>query len=140
MSAEFIDSNVFVYLFDAGDPARQATSRNLVSSLIRSHSGAISFQVVQEVLNVITGKLATPVQPHDARTFLDDVLRPLWRVYPSSALYHRALDLRLRYGFSFYDSLTVAAALSAGCTTLHTEDLHAGQRIEGLTVVNPFAT
>ena len=47
--------------------------------------------------------------------------------------------IRTRYGFSFYDSLIVAAALEAGCTTLYSEDMQDGQRIEGLTIRNPFA-
>jgi len=44
----------------------------------------------------------------------------------------------LRYRFSFYDSLIVAAALDAGCKTLYSEDLQQGQRIDGLTIQNPF--
>ena len=34
--------------------------------------------------------------------------------------------------------MIVAAALSAGCTRLVTEDLQDGRRIETLTVENPF--
>ena len=49
-----------------------------------------------------------------------------------------ASALARSYGLDFYDVLIVAAALEAGCDTLLTEDLQAGQRIEGLTVVNPF--
>lgn len=45
-----------------------------------------------------------------------------------------------RYGFSVYDAMIVAAALIAGCTTLHTEDMHDGLLVEGqLRLVNPFA-
>ena len=43
-----------------------------------------------------------------------------------------------RFGFSFYDSLIVAAALEAGCTRLYSEDLQHGQRIQNLTIENPF--
>ena len=60
-------------------------------------------------------------------------------MWPSPTLYHRALDVKARWQFGFYDSLIVASALQAGCTTLLTEDLQAGQRIEGLTITNPFA-
>ncbi|MBA3636750.1 MAG: PIN domain-containing protein, partial [Rubrobacteraceae bacterium] len=66
------------------------------------------------------------------------VLGPLWTVSPSLALYRRTLDLQARYRYSFYDSLIIAAALDAGCTRLYSEDLQDGQRIEGLTVENPF--
>ncbi len=40
--------------------------------------------------------------------------------------------------FSFWDALIIEAAVSAGADLLLTEDLQHGQRIEGLTVVDPF--
>jgi predicted nucleic acid-binding protein len=49
-----------------------------------------------------------------------------------------SVDFLDRYGFHFYDSLIVAAALEAGCSRLFSEDLQHGQRIDGLTVENPF--
>lgn len=96
----------------------------------------ISFQVVQETLNVLTRKLGA--KPDDARRFLDAVLAPLWSIAPSPALYADALEIRSRFQFSFYDSLIVAAALAGGCTRLVSEDLHSGQSIRGLTLVDPF--
>jgi predicted nucleic acid-binding protein len=33
----------------------------------------------------------------------------------------------------------LAAAASAGCETLYTEDLQAGQTVAGVKIVNPFA-
>lgn len=54
-------------------------------------------------------------------------------------VHDRGLDIAERYGFSLYDSMIVAAALCAGCTTLFTEDLQHRQVIDGaLTVRNPF--
>ena len=45
-----------------------------------------------------------------------------------------------RYGFSIYDSMIVASALVAGCTTLWSEDMQDGLLVEGrLRIVNPFA-
>jgi predicted nucleic acid-binding protein len=45
-----------------------------------------------------------------------------------------------RYGFSVYDAMIVAAALLAGCTMLHTEDMQDGLLVEGhLRLANPFA-
>lgn len=47
--------------------------------------------------------------------------------------------LAKRYQLSVYDAMIAAAALEAGCTTLASEDLSAGQRFEGrLTIRNPF--
>jgi hypothetical protein len=38
-----------------------------------------------------------------------------------------------------WDALIVQAALAAGCATLFSEDLQAGQRFGNLEVVNPFS-
>jgi predicted nucleic acid-binding protein len=138
MSGDFIDSNVFVYLFDESNAVKRQAAEELVRAGLENSTATISFQVVQEFLNVITRKLPTPATLEEARRLLDTVLVPLWTVMPTEALYHRALDVHVRYQFRFYDALIVAAALTAGCTRLYSEDLQHGQRIEGLTVENPF--
>jgi predicted nucleic acid-binding protein len=53
-------------------------------------------------------------------------------------LYQRALDIQARYHYGFCDALIIAAALEAGCSRLYSEDLQHGQRIERLTIENPF--
>jgi predicted nucleic acid-binding protein len=138
MSGEFIDSNVFVYLFDETDDRKRKAAERIVDSALQTHNASISFQVVQETLNVLTRNLPTPMSVEGAKDFLRQVLVPLWRVSPSPALYDRALDLQSRYRYGFYDSLIIAAALDAGCTQLFSEDLQDGQQIEGLTIRNPF--
>ena len=135
---DFLDTNVFVYLFDETAPGKRQVADSLVHRGLADGCGCISYQVIQETMNVLVGKLgATPEQ---MRKLMDDVLFPLWRVDPSRTLYRRGLDVRARYGFSVYDSLIVAAALDAGCSTLYSEDLQHGQRIEGLTIVDPFGS
>lgn len=138
MSGDFIDSNVFVYLVDPDDSAKRRRAEELIGGAVESGSASISFQVVQETLNVMTRKLPSVLTSDDTRRFLQEVLMPLWRVMPSHTLYERALTLRATHGYSFYDSLILAAALTAGCTRLYSEDLQHGQRIEGLTIHNPF--
>lgn len=134
----FIDTNVFVYQIDSRDPRKQAIAERLVRDALASGSGCISFQVVQEWLNTVTYKAAIPLGLPQAQAFLDTVLAPLCAVSSSAGLYRRALDVQQRWQFSFYDALIVAAALEAGCTRLLSEDLQHGQRIESLTIENPF--
>jgi predicted nucleic acid-binding protein len=138
MSADFFDSNVFLYLVDSSAPAKAAIARRLVQDALHTGEGRISFQVIQETLNVITRKFQAPVTPTDARQLMNDVLVPLWHTMPSQRLYERALDLHARYQYGFYDALIIAAALSDGCARLFSEDLQHGQQIEGLTIENPF--
>lgn len=138
MSADFFDSNVFVYLFDEANAAKHAVARGLVADALAQGTGIVSFQVVQEVLSVLTRKLKVIARAEDAESFMQQTLVPLWQVQPSPELYASALDIQQRQGFSFYDSLVVAAALQAGCGRLFSEDLQHGQRIGRLRVENPF--
>lgn len=94
--------------------------------------------MVQETLNVVLRKAEIPLDAGSARHYLDTVLAALYRIPPSLALYQNGLELQSRYQLAFYDSLIVAAALEAGCTRLWSEDLQHGQRIERLTIENPF--
>jgi predicted nucleic acid-binding protein len=41
---------------------------------------------------------------------------------------------------SFWDALIVVAAEGSGAKTLYSEDLHAGQELLGVRIVNPFPT
>ena len=137
MNADFfLDTNVFVYMFDETDDPKRTSAENLVQQALVEREGCISYQVVQETVNVLSGKMNA--SPHQVRRILDHVLLPLWRVNPSERLYHRSLDLQSRYHYGFYDSLIVAAALESGCKILYTEDLHQGQQIDDLTIRNPF--
>ncbi len=49
-----------------------------------------------------------------------------------------AWDIQDRYGYSWWDSLIVAAALQSGCRYLLTEDLQADQVIDTMTIISPF--
>jgi predicted nucleic acid-binding protein len=51
----------------------------------------------------------------------------------------KSAEIAIRYRFSNWDSLIIAAALLANCDILYSEDMQHGQTIDGaLTVVNPF--
>jgi predicted nucleic acid-binding protein len=134
---DFIDSNVLVYLFDAAGRKRDIAD-GIVNEALQE-GGAISFQVVQEVLNTMTRRDYIPSAEPDMLRTVRDLLLPLWTINPSEELYSRAISVHDRYRYSFYDSLIIAAALQAACTRLYSEDMQDGQRIEGLTIVNPFA-
>ncbi len=138
MSADFLDSNVILYAFLPGDARKQDIAQTLLSEALAQANTSISFQVVQETLNVLVTKGSAPMPAHRAAEFMREKLLPLWDVMPTLRLYERGLELQQRYGYSFYDSLIVAAALEAGCSRLLTEDLQHGQRIESLVIEDPF--
>ena len=139
MSAKyFIDKNIFVYAFDTGNPEKQEKADELIENALQSNAGCISFQVVQEFINVSTRKFAVPLSIRDCEKYIKSILSTLCEIFVSIELYSQALDVMDRWKFSFYDSLIVAAALQADCSILYSEDLQHEQKIGHLTITNPF--
>lgn len=60
MSGEFIDTNVFIYLFDEADEHKRNIAEQLIRSALEIRSACISHQVVQETLNVVTRNCHSP--------------------------------------------------------------------------------
>ncbi|PWW82504.1 VapC toxin family PIN domain ribonuclease [Prosthecochloris marina] len=134
----FLDTNILVYSFDSTFPAKQAEALRLIKNALHGGKGVISSQVVQEFINVATKKFDVPFSLQDCRKYLDTVLAGLCRVFSSLDLYKQALDIMERWGYSHYDSLIIAAALQADCEVLYSEELHHHQKIQGLTIIDPF--
>ena len=129
---DFIDTNVVLYLLSA-DPAKAGRAEELLAL-----GGTISVQVLNEFAAVASRKLRMSLR--EVREVLGHI-RAVCAVEPITIETHeRALHIAQRYGLSIYDALIVAAALLAGCKTLHSEDMQDGQVIERrLTIRNPFA-
>lgn len=139
MSVEcFLDTNLFIYQLEALDERKFETADRIIHQGIETNNACISFQVVQECLNTALRKAEVLLSTDEMRTYMENVLAPLFLVPASISLYHRALGIQARYRYGFYDSLIIAAALDAGCTRLYSEDLQDGQQIEGLAIENPF--
>jgi predicted nucleic acid-binding protein len=135
----FLDTNIFVYTFDSASPAKRARANDLVSRALDTRLGVISYQVVQEFLNVATRKFAKPMRAPEAQLYLARILMPLCEVFPDASLYSQALALREETQLSFYDSLIVSSAIAGDCRILWTENLQHKQRIRNLEIRNPFA-
>ena len=134
----FLDTNILVYTFDETAPDKQMKARALVERALEHKTGVISYQVVQEFINVATRKFTPPLSTAQTLRYLHEVLEPLCGVFSSNDLYRKAIGIQDRWRYGFYDSLIIASALSAGCNTLYSEDLQASQSIESLTIVDPF--
>jgi predicted nucleic acid-binding protein len=134
----FIDTNIFVYCFDDRQPDKKVRALALISDALQTGNGIISWQVMQEFLNVSTRKFQVPLKPEDAKVYLQKVLHPLCHVFPDLDLYGTALDVLKETNYSFYDSLIIAGALRGGCVILYSEDLNPGHQVDGVKVVNPF--
>jgi predicted nucleic acid-binding protein len=134
----FLDTNIFVYAYDDRDPRKNSVAVDLIRQLTISGDAVISYQVVQEFFNVALAKSPRRLSHPDAHVILQDVFRPLQIVPSSFTLISDAIRIQERYRLSWYDSLIVAAAQQAGCSTLYSEDLQHGQQFGSVTVRNPF--
>ena len=134
-----MDTNIFVYSFDGEDAEKRGIARKLIDDSLQTGKGIVSFQVVQEFINVALQKFAQPLSIQDAKTYLDTVLMPLCDVYPNHDFYSQGIDIHTTTGYSFYDSLILAAAQRGNCRILYSEDLQAGQTVGSTTIVNPFS-
>jgi predicted nucleic acid-binding protein len=140
MTAEFfLDTSVFVNTFDATSPAKRRRARALVRRALEAGVGVISWQVAQEFVNVALHRFEDPLTPGEAAEYVEQVLSPLCRVFPSPDLLVDALAIHSETGLGVNDALIVAGALASGVRTLYSEGLLAGREFRGLRVENPFA-
>ncbi len=130
---EFVDTNIWVYahLDDPGEPRAKAAWQ-LIKRLPRP---VVSAQVIAEYFSVMrrNGQEDAWAQRNVERMLQHCRIQTL-----DLQVIHRAIALRRRYGFPYWDCQILAAALAAGCSILYTEDLQHGQRIEELTVIDPL--
>jgi predicted nucleic acid-binding protein len=132
MPDSFLDSNVILYLA-AEEQAKADCAEELVT-----RGGTISIQVLNEVANASRRKMR--MSWPETRTFLSTIRELLNVESVTIATHETGIDLAEQYGLSVYDGMIVAAALSANCDTLFSEDLQDGLLIRGrLRIVNPFA-
>lgn len=129
----FLDTNIVVYLYSGDEPEKQAVAL----ALIEQSNPVVSTQVLSELANTLSRKFGLT---YDVVAQAVAEVRDACTVVPVMPdTIAQALDLAQKHRYSYYDSLILAAALSAGCETLATEDMQHGQVIEGvLEIRNPF--
>ncbi len=133
----FVDTNVLVYARDRSEPDKQRRAADWMANLWDTGLGRLSYQVIQEYYVTLTRKLDPPRSTEDAR---EDIaaLRAWNPVSVDQRTIEAAWDIEDRYGYSWWDSLIVAAARQSGCRYLLTEDLRNGHEIDTLTIISPF--
>ncbi|HXZ19241.1 MAG TPA: PIN domain-containing protein [Candidatus Acidoferrales bacterium] len=131
----FVDTNVFLYAFDAAAGSKQQAAILWLAHLWQSGRGRVSYQVLQEYYANVSQKWPA------ARTPVREKIRELLAWQPvaiDGAVIELAWKTQDRFRLSFWDSLIVAAAKAASCRYLLTEDFQPGQDLEGVLVVHPF--
>ncbi len=134
----FLDTNVLVYAHDSVSPEKKARSQQLVFECLRRNSGVISAQVLSEFFVTVTQKVERPMTAEQAKREIV-LLSVMETVEIDATLVLDAVNLKLRWQLSYWDSLILAAAVRAGCNTVYSEDMSDGQVYGSLTVRNPYA-
>ena len=134
----FLDTNIFVYSLDPVDPRKARIAEELVTRGVASRLGVVSYQVVQEFMNVSLRQFRATMTVTELELYFFKVLLPMMTVPSSSGLFLEALRLQKADQTAWYDSLIIAAALQGGCKVLYSEDLQHGRRFGDLVIQNPF--
>jgi predicted nucleic acid-binding protein len=130
VSKPFVDSNVVLYLL-SGDASKADRAQAILTA-----GAVISVQVLNEVTSVCLRKLKMPWHEVDA---VLSALKATCEVQPLTVASHeKAVELAKQFQLSFYDAHIVASAVLCGASTLLTEDMHVGLRVDTLVLQNPF--
>ncbi|MDE2398455.1 MAG: PIN domain-containing protein [Burkholderiales bacterium] len=137
MSAVFVDTNVLLYAFDPREPVKRERSQAWLAECWQRRCGRVSSQVMHEFYANARKRFASAIAAGDARS---EVRRyQQWKPWlVDQATVETAWAVESRYRLGYWDALMIAAAQHMGCRWLLTEDLQHEQRIEQLTIVNPF--
>ncbi|KQN40348.1 hypothetical protein ASG37_00600 [Sphingomonas sp. Leaf407] len=127
----FLDTNILLYAY-ADDP-KQVSARRLIDG-----TPIISVQCLNEFAVVSRRKQQLSWIEIARRIAL--IRQGMSSIVPLTETIHAdGLRIAERYKLQIYDSMIAAAALSAGCDRLWSEDLQHGLMIDGrLDVANPF--
>ena len=133
----FFDTNVLVYAFDVGAPAKRKKAAQLLSERAAAGEVLISTQVLQEFYVAVTRKLAQPLAEESALAATRE-LTAFPTVTVDANLVLAAIRSSREHRISFWDALIIEAARSGGASVLYSEDLNDGQIFDGATVKNPL--
>jgi predicted nucleic acid-binding protein len=125
----FVDTNILVYCYTEDEPEKSEKAQ-IVCDV---PDAFISTQVLAELSNSLKKKFV--YSWNDIESTLSEVGSD-FNVYINKPSTIEQAD---KYGYSFYDSLIISAALDCNCETLYSEDMQHGQIIEKrLKIINPF--
>lgn len=132
----FVDTNIWFYALTDSPFPKKDQANGLLDSLQKPY---INGQVIRELAYNLKKKAGY------SENALQEVFRQLhldcFIVPDEKESFLLASRLRMDAGFSYWDSLIVAAALVANCDTLYSEDMQHGQVVTGsMTIINPLRT
>ena len=111
----FIDSNIWLYAFVAGDRLKNIKATKLIEE--NKSKICISTQVINEVSRNLLKKC--DVNEAFIVDFIKDAYLKFQVLSPGKDSLLNASRLRDEYVFSYWDSLVISSALESGCSILY---------------------
>ena len=133
-----IDSNVFVYAFDAAEPAKRERAISVIELLADSGNAAVSVQVLGEVYNVLSKRSRLAMSRTQCRDAINEIASA-WLVCETTV--EAALEAArcaASLSISYWDALIWSVARENGIRVVLSEDMQDGQLIEGVRIMNPL--
>lgn len=132
----FADSNVLLY--SISDKPLDAGKREIARRLLDGNRCIVSVQVLNEFIwQSTSARRGFGFSAASARALTDAWCKGFVQAL-DVAMFQRAWDVEARTNYSWWDCLIIAAALTAGCDVLYSEDMHHGHVIDGVRIENPF--
>lgn len=129
----FIDTNIWVYLYS--DTAKSIVVKQIIETNFEDI--VISTQVMTELYNVLVKKnFKTRIE---ASQIINEISQNFTVCGINPEMVIKASEISIKFQYSIYDSLIIAAALINQCNIVYTEDLQHNQTIDQkIKIINPF--
>jgi predicted nucleic acid-binding protein len=131
-----LDTNILAYIEGVNGSSRKAAASAMVANLPAAGT-YIPVQVLGELFRVLVRKAR--YKPAAARSAVNDLVDIFLLIETSPSVLTAAFDLSADHGLDIWDAVVMAAAASAGCRLLLSEDMQEGFTWSGVTIANPFA-
>ncbi len=135
-----VDTNLLAYAYDRSEPEKQVRALEVLDRLAMNRQGALSTQVLSEFFTTVVNKLPTPLPLEQAIHRLQNYIIS-WRVLEVTGLVILEAARGVRdHQFNFWDAQIWAVAHLNQIPVVFSEDFSDGRVIEGVRLINPFAT
>ena len=134
--ASFVDTNVLLYA--AGLHQAETEKHLRAIDLLEEPDLVISVQVLQEFYSQATRRPRNSRLTHEQALQFLTALGDVIVVPVTFDIFLAATLISNRYQLSYWDGAILAAAQSAGCDAVYSEDMSTTQDYGGINVINPF--
>lgn len=136
MTRFFLDTNVILYTRDLKAQAKREQASAWLRMLVARRLAVINVQVISEYCHVALRKMSHLTES-DVRADAE-ALQEFCAALPLPETIPAAWAIRAARRYSWFDCMLLASAESLGCSHFLSEDLHHGDAIGDMRIINPF--